>query len=106
MAKTDPDLFDKQATFLYAHGVKQLPAFCKQQLRFDPFNSKKKRVKTTSPTTAVLAYRTWRVHFSLEGSEIRLEFVQSGYSDADLTAAEDRWQDRETHLEYIKIFGR
>lgn len=100
------DLFDRQAMFLYAHGVKQLPSFCKQQLRFDPFNTKKKRVKATSPTTAVLAYRTWRVHFSHEGNEIRLEFIQSGYTDSDFAESEDRWQDRDAHLEYIKVFGR
>lgn len=99
-------LFEKQATFLHSRGVRQLPTFCKQQLRFDPFNAKKKRVKKTSPTTSMIAYRTWRIHFSYEGQNIRLEFIQSGYSDADFKEPEDRWQDRQLHIEFIRAFGR
>lgn len=99
-------LFDREAQFLFARGVRMLVPFCNQQLRFDPFNSEKKRVKFESEDRGVLAYRTWRIHFMTTDRTIRLEFIRSGYTDADLEKKEDRWNDKEIHREFISAFGR
>jgi tRNA-Thr(GGU) m(6)t(6)A37 methyltransferase TsaA len=98
--------FDRKAQFLYTKGVKQLVPFCGQQLRFDPFNQEKKRVTFTSENDGIIAYRTWRIHFYTDKFLIRLETIRSGYTDTDLKAREDKWNDKEIHREFIALFGR
>jgi tRNA-Thr(GGU) m(6)t(6)A37 methyltransferase TsaA len=98
--------FDRKAQYLFTQGVKQLVPFCNQQLRYDPFNSEKKRVLMESESNGILAYRTWRVHFHTQGQLIRLETIRSGYSDHDLKAQVDKWNDKDIHREFITIFGR
>jgi tRNA-Thr(GGU) m(6)t(6)A37 methyltransferase TsaA len=111
--------FDEQANFLFEGGVKQIVSFAKQQLRFDPFNSEKKRVKMDAKEGearlgGVLSYRTWRIEFKVENgtqvpgtrSTIRLTKIRSGYSEDELRATEDRWADKQLHREFVAVFGR
>ena len=97
------DLFLHQAEYLRSHGVNQIKSFAEQQLRFDPFNSSKKRVNMLNAQNGVLAYRTWRVRFSVLGTTITLEEICSGYSEHDLTDANDRWQDKALHRSFTQV---
>lgn len=99
----ESDLFQRQAAFLFESGVTALVPLCRQQLRFDPFNSEKKRV-TVSSHDGILAYRTWRIHFSHAGHRIRLERIRSGYTQNDMSSGEDRWQDKVLHSEFTARF--
>ncbi len=103
---TTPE-FDKRAQYLHGNGVKQITPFCSQQLRFDPFNAEKKRVKMESDTNrGVLAYRTWRILFFHREMIIRLDRIFSGYTNEDLKNREDKWKDKALHREFNAIFGR
>ena len=100
------EFFTQQFEFVSALGVTELLPFALQQLRFDPFNWKKKRVVLHESQTGTLAYRTWRIDFSWKEAHIRLDKIRSGYSEKDLSDAQDKWQDKKIHLEFKSFFGR
>ena len=99
-------IFSKQFQFLQEQNITELLSFARQQLRFDPFNWKKKRVVLNENQTGTLAYRTWRIDFSWNDSQIQLEKIRSGYSDQDLQSSEDTWNDKKIHVEFKSLFGR
>jgi hypothetical protein len=54
----------------------------------------------------VLAYKTWRVRFSLneEKSEVTVKSLFSGYSAPDLADAADPYADKKIHQEFLRRF--
>jgi hypothetical protein len=57
--------------------------------------------------TGVLAYRTFRIHFSYDETarKVLLLRVSSGYSEADLApGAEDKYGDKQLHRDFIAKF--
>ena len=84
-----------------AHGLFANNLIWEQQLEFHPFDDDRKRVRVQQEGLADLAYRTWRVHF-FERSPRVLEITHfsSGYSDQDLSAAEDVYKDKALHREF------
>lgn len=96
--------FQEQGAWLEHKGVTQIRAFCRQQLRFDPLNADKKRVRRLSDSEAVLAYRTWRVTFRVDEKNITLEHISSGYTDKDLATDHDKWNDKDVHRSFTSLF--
>jgi tRNA-Thr(GGU) m(6)t(6)A37 methyltransferase TsaA len=81
--------------------------FAGVQLRENPFDGKQKRVRRLSETQGILAYRTFRLHFSiLQPAEIILEYIQSAYTPEDLENPEDLYGDKETHRKFQTIWPR
>ncbi len=101
---SESTFFGEQVTWLSQKGVTQIAVFCKQQLRFDPLNADKKRVRHLSDSEAVLAYRTWRVTFRVNERNITLEQISSGYTDEDLATDHDKWNDKDLHRSFISRF--
>ncbi len=99
------DAARKQIDFLRGQGLSQLEDFILNQLEYDPVNSDKKRVAAEGGDF-VLAYKTWRIRFSLneEKSEIIVKSLYSGYSDADLAETADPYADKMTHREFLRRF--
>ncbi|MBS1972691.1 MAG: tRNA (N6-threonylcarbamoyladenosine(37)-N6)-methyltransferase TrmO [Bdellovibrionales bacterium] len=95
----------EQIDFLKSRGVSQLEDFILNQLEYDPTNSDKKRV-VADGDDFVLAYKTWRIRFSLneEKSEITVKGLFSGYSEADLAETADPYADKNTHKEFLRRF--
>ena len=87
----------------------QLPVknFIQRQLEFDPLNSEKKRVRELKENEFVLAYRTWRIYFSLgaEVQSLKVICIGSGYSSAELESHEDPYKDKKVHHEFLNLFG-
>ena len=81
-----------------------LKDFCKVQLSFNPIDTTKKRVKKETDSTFVIAFRTWRITFSIEGKKVYIEDTFSGYSLEDLENQEDKYNDKEHHKGFINIY--
>ncbi|MGE5085906.1 MAG: tRNA (N6-threonylcarbamoyladenosine(37)-N6)-methyltransferase TrmO [Bacillota bacterium] len=98
---------DKAATqlqWLESCGLEQLRGFLLHQLEYEPTNSKKKRVKPDGQEF-VIAYRTWRVHFTVAEGTVVVNTISSGYSQAELQSTEDTYNDKELHRKFLaKIF--
>lgn len=96
-------LMEKKLTWLEDQGLSQLRGFIRHQLEYEPTNAKKKRVKAEGEDF-ILAYRTWRVQFSVKENQIEVSDVFSGYSDQDLKSPEDTYADKDLHRLFLKTF--
>lgn len=81
-------------------GVSQLRGFLMHQLEYEPTNSKKKRVKARGEQF-MIAYRTWRAIFSVQGEDVQIEEIHSGYTATELQDPEDRYGDKEIHRRFL-----
>ena len=93
--------------FLESAGITEVRNFIQQQLSFDPFNRQKKRLEIQSADDAILAYRTWRIHFKKStdsSSEQTLEILSlfSGYSESELQDLQDQYLDKEVHRSFVR----
>lgn len=100
------ELFQKQNQWIEKYLKLSPLRFSKIQLQENPFDEKQKRVSLISETQGVLAYRNFRIYFSLQAKTrtIFLEFIRSGYSIEERINGEDPYQDKKIHLEFIQIF--
>lgn len=93
----------KKLAWLENEGVSQLRGFLQHQLEYEPTNSKKKRVKVEGDTS-VIAYRTWRAHFTVSENEVHILNIFSGYSAEDLLTNEDPYADKDLHRKFKRLF--
>ena len=74
----------------------------------DVFDSTRRRLTIDENAhTGVLAYRTFRIHFTYDEQEslVCLQRVSSGYTAEDLReGAEDKYGDKQLHREFIATF--
>lgn len=98
------DLFKKQISFFNTEFSELLSAFLTQQLEYEPLNKKKKRVKQLPEGTAVISYQTWRVYFSIHEQLIVVQSLHSGYSADEICDANDPYQDKALHRQFIQTF--
>ena len=98
--------FQRHIAWLKERDVGCIEAFLVQQLSFEPSNSEKKRVRHLEADSWEIAYRTWRVVFTLDETEMRitLQSVHSGYSDADLADPNDPHNDKEIHRAFVNDY--
>lgn len=97
-------LAEEQIDWLQTNGLAELKTFLLRQLEYDPTNSDKKRVEENQGYWT-LAYRTWRVDFSLSEDQVGVLSIRSGYSEDDLKNLEDIYKDKDLHRKYTKEFG-
>lgn len=93
----------QELEWLELHNLHQLRGFLQHQLEFEPDNSRKKRVKPEG-TGFVIAYRTWRAQFEIQGQHVSILKIFSGYSAEDLATPEDVYQDKALHRNFQKNF--
>jgi len=88
------------------HGI-CVANFVNDQLSYEPNNHKKKRIKKINENKFILSYRTWRILFELNNLKKKVSVVdlKSGYSKADLSTKDDKYEDKKLHREYQKKFG-
>lgn len=91
-----------QIQFLKSNSLSELENFLRQQLRFNPTDPSKKRLKQTAPNRYVLAYRTWRAEFLLENTQVVVQNIFSGYSEEELQSPDDPYLDKNLH----RVFTR
>ena len=100
-------LAEDQVNWLEENGVQSIRSFIIRQLEYDPINSDKKRVNENGGFYT-LSYRTWRIDFSLGEESIGVLALRSGYKstelDKNVVNFEDRYEDKDIHINFIKEF--
>lgn len=105
--------FSEQNHWIAEHSAFDLESFAQVQLSRgnfskDVFDSSRRRLTVDeNAKTGVLAYRTFRIHFSYDESarKVLLLRVSSGYSADDLAlGAEDKYGDKQLHRDFLKNF--
>jgi len=97
----------EELDWIEQNGEGKIKSFIKDQLKRDPLNSSKKRLKKLSNTNYCLSFRTWRVYFNYSDKENRslIYKVLSGYSKLDFDSDCDKYQNKLKHLEYLNMFS-
>lgn len=75
----------------------------RNQLEYEPTSKRAKRVSQVGDDF-VFAYKTWRIHFALDGATVGIFDVRSGYSAVELADASDPYLDKAVHREFLRIF--
>ena len=105
--------FDAQNRWIAERSDFDLESFARVQLSRgnfskDVFDSTRRRLSIDADAcTGVLAYRTFRIHFSYSESErkVVLLCISSGYTAEDLQdGAEDKYGDKQLHREFVATF--
>lgn len=99
---------DKQLSWLEDNGLKSLRGFIVDQLKRDPVNKNKKRVRIISESKYELSYRTWRVEFVFneDSNSCEATKISSGYSEQDFLDNVDKYEDKKLHRKFIEEFVR
>lgn len=97
-------LAEEQIDWLQSRGVSEIKTFALRQLEYDPTNNDKKRVSENQGYWT-LAYRTWRIDFSLSENQIGILALRSGYKKEDLNKIEDQYNDKDLHRKFVAEFG-
>lgn len=97
---------DAQLRWLAGQGVECLRAFIVDRLGATPLDRRRNRLlpDPECPAMPLLAYRTWRIRFSCNESPpaVMVCEILSGYSDAQLHDAEDKYHDKALHRAFRK----
>lgn len=106
--------FARQNRWIAEHGEFDLESFARVQLSRgnfskDVFDSSRRRLTVDeNAKTGVLAYRTFRIHFSYDESarEVLLQRIASGYTAEELQeGAEDKYGDKQLHRDFLTNLG-
>lgn len=99
------DLSQQQLDYLASQSLLELKDVITSQLQFEPFNNKHKRIKQLSATNGTLAYRTWRIDFTVShANTVKIEKIYSGYSRVEIAEPADTYQDKPLHLSFMNKF--
>jgi tRNA-Thr(GGU) m(6)t(6)A37 methyltransferase TsaA len=84
----------------------KIKSFIIDQLKRDPLNNSKKRVRQIEGDLHCLAFRTWRVYFlySYDSQSSKILFIKTGYSEEDFNQSVDKYQNKELHREFMLSF--
>ena len=96
--------FLEQAARILELGGPDVVNFCRVQLRFNPFDRRRKRVAPDGGGGWQIGCRTWRINFSAELDERKITVcgVVSNYLPEELAAgAPDPYEDKELHREFL-----
>ena len=97
-------LFEKQSEFILQHGNLDVKNFCKVQLSINPLDGSRKRLQKVSENTYIIAFRTWRIIFTINFSSHQIDVceINSAYTQAELLdLLNDKYNDKKVHL-YFK----
>ncbi len=87
----------EQLAWLEGRGVSCLRSFIMDRLGLAPLDKRRNRLCNGINGHHVLAYRTWRVLFDVDGSTVTIHSIRSGYSNADLSSLDDKYGDKQLH---------
>ena len=100
---------EEKLTWLYEKTGLAIKSFVESQLGELPQDSSRKRitVRTNVHAGYEIACRTWRLAYTIVGSEtIEVCGVRSGYTKDELVLSEDKYGDKECHIKFIEKFER
>lgn len=96
----------QRLAWLEQAGVQAISVFLLQQLREHAFNQQRKRLRQLDGAHWEIAYRTWRIGYSVDEAArlVMVESVRSAYTDEDLLSIEDRYGDKAQHRAFRNTF--
>lgn len=97
---------EDQIKWIESHNEGKIKSFIKDQLKRDPLNSLKKRVRLIEGDSYCLSFRTWRVFFdySEKNHKSVINEIKTGYSDNDFLTSEDKYNNKAIHKAFMKNF--
>ena len=100
-------LAEHQLDWLTAHGVPCLRDFIQDRLSLDPLDTSRNRLCPDTDGAHVLAYRTWRILFTIEvaspAAQLLVREICSAYTPEELASPEDKYGDKETHRQFASL---
>lgn len=100
---------EQQVNWIRQYAGINLKGFAKLQLEFNPTDNSRKRIEILSSSEFTLAYRTWRIIYSViqETKQVQINRITSGYSPAELhQQSEDIYADKPLHKQFNETFSR
>jgi len=101
-------LADSQIAWLESVGVGMLRTFLQQQLVEWSSGAGRKRIRRLDEEGVwEIAYRTWRARYRADAGAnvVMVEEVYSGYRAGELADADDKYEDKAVHREFVRLFG-
>ena len=95
----------QQLEFLALQKISEIKNFILDQLTILPFPSRTKRIYQISEDNFQLAYRTWRIHYTVFEQSLKIDFLSSAYPMQDLENDQDPYLDKSIHREFQKLFN-
>jgi tRNA (adenine37-N6)-methyltransferase len=107
----DVDFTDEaaeMADWIRKHGDLDCVNFAQVQLMSDPTDADRKRIAHEEDGSLVIAYRTWRLHYTVAepAHRVMVTRISSGYSAQDLESGEDRHADKQIHRDFQQLAAR
>ncbi len=98
----------EKADWILAKGELDVVNFLHVQLQNCPTDGERKRIEKTAEGDWVIAYRTWRIQYTVDGENqvITVVDIWSGYSDEDLSTDRDPHKDKDVHREFRQAWSR
>lgn len=90
--------------WLESHGVGRLRSFAQTHLAAEPLNGSRHRLVPWESGQA-LAYRTWRLPFTVAEQTVTVTDVASGYTAEELSDEVDKYGDKPLHRNYLEEFN-
>lgn len=101
-------LAKKQVEWIETNNEGQIGAFITDQLKRDPLNSSKKRLKVIDQINNKyeLAFRTWRVTFIYDPKNLssNIEKITTGYTSEDFKDLLDKHGNKDIHKKFMQFF--
>ncbi|MCF6174995.1 MAG: tRNA (N6-threonylcarbamoyladenosine(37)-N6)-methyltransferase TrmO [Victivallaceae bacterium] len=98
----------RQLKFIAEHSSFDIKKFIELQLGINPFDNARKRLICLDEQQGryQLAFRTWRIDFLSSGDrQILVGDIHSAYTADELqSGTEDRYEDKDLHRKFLKIF--
>jgi len=96
-------LAEKQLLWLEEHQGGCIRSFTLDRLSTSPLDKKRTRLLNLTPDGATLAYRTWRLDFTVAKQTVTIQRIYSGYSPAELEDSEDKYGDKPLHRKFSDV---
>ena len=98
---------EQRLSWLEQTGLGAIRSFLLQQLREQPSDHQRKRIRQLDSLHWEIAYRTWRIDYRLDeiARQVIVESVRSAYSEEELLDLENIHGDKELHREFRKAFN-
>lgn len=99
------ELSEKQALFIEESTGLAVRQTINRRLSENPYPFPGHRIKQISPDNYLLAFKTWRIHYSIANSTVKIEKISSGYDHETLDGTKmSRWGDVSIHRTFINMF--
>lgn len=99
-------LSQQQAQFIEEHTQLPFRKTVEQRLSENPYPFPGHRIIRAAEDRYLLAFKTWRIQYSIANSQVNIEFIASGYDPETLSGLKtSRWPDLSIHQLFTKIYS-